>query len=167
MAFCNLGCLHCVYMVLCLLLRMLMLMLLYSHHHPLPKASKAMQAPKRGARCSGPNFPPHQRAETTPGYHQIASSFSINHVDFANLPLEPTVFVRFRLFSPHIQCQVFCCQETYAVHSATRVRLSLCPLLCMYMQVNASDKVNVTSLSLLPSLRQRRTSFSGRKSLGL
>ncbi|KAM6476065.1 hypothetical protein HDV62DRAFT_376278 [Trichoderma sp. SZMC 28011] len=59
-AFCNLGCLHCVYMVLCLLLRMLMLMLLYSHHHPLPKASKAMQAPKRGARCSGPKFPPHQ-----------------------------------------------------------------------------------------------------------
>lgn len=61
-AVCNLGCLHCVYMVLCLLLRMLMLMLmlLYSHHHTLPKASKAMQAPKRGARCSGPKFPPHQ-----------------------------------------------------------------------------------------------------------
>lgn len=37
-----------------------------------------------------------------------------------------------------------------------------------YMQVNASDKVNVTDKPLLlPSLRQRRTYFSGRKSLGL
>ncbi|KAL6809218.1 hypothetical protein GGI42DRAFT_233095 [Trichoderma sp. SZMC 28013] len=64
-----------------MVLRMLMLMLLYSHPHFSQRASKAMQAPKRGARCSGQRVTPQSMTRETPGYHQsIASSFSINRV---------------------------------------------------------------------------------------
>lgn len=104
--------------------------------------------------------PPSSMSREDAGYHQIASSFSINHVDFVNLLLEPTVFVRFCLLLHTSNSMLLLSRDIRGTQCDPGLASAFARC---YMQANASDKVNVTKQASVAPITSTAANLLQRK----